>query len=216
MFLPKYSPDSTPSSRSSPVQNSAAKGRVANLPSDLRGLRRNPRPIPARRMRRIPQERRIRVDPKQDALAVSAGAPCVSVSPPLSFWASFRPSPRTVGERQNRPWLGQVGMLRRGGRASSPARSGHAKRSWRLLRPRLPRAHRSWSRCRARTATTGFSIARTWTTRGRPSSVSSSPWISKWPRPFIAGSASLTLATTTRLDQTPSCPKARYGRVYLS
>ena len=46
------------------VQNSAAKGGSAKLRGDLRRLRQNPRPVPARRMRRIPQERRIRVDPK--------------------------------------------------------------------------------------------------------------------------------------------------------
>ena len=46
------------------VQDPAPKGRGANLRSDLRRLRQNPRPVPARRMRRIPQERRIRVDPK--------------------------------------------------------------------------------------------------------------------------------------------------------
>ena len=42
----------------------APKGRGAKLRSHLPSLRRNPRPIPARRMRRIPQKRRIRVDPK--------------------------------------------------------------------------------------------------------------------------------------------------------
>jgi hypothetical protein len=52
------------------------------------------------------------------------------------------PRPRPMGEWQSHPRMGQVDV-RTGGRASSPARSGHAKRSWRLLRPRLPRAHRS-------------------------------------------------------------------------
>src|SRR6202044_3640362 len=46
------------------VQNSAAKGGSAKLRGDLRRLRQNPCPVPARRMRRIHQERRIRVDPK--------------------------------------------------------------------------------------------------------------------------------------------------------
>ena len=46
------------------AQDLAPKGRGAKLRSHLRRLRRNPRPIPARRMRRILQERRIRVDPK--------------------------------------------------------------------------------------------------------------------------------------------------------
>ena len=64
-ILPPTPP--TPSSRSSPSSKRPLlrKAGGANLPSDpSRGLRRNPRPIPARRMRRIPQERRIRVDPK--------------------------------------------------------------------------------------------------------------------------------------------------------
>ena len=66
VFLPKYSPTSTPSSRSSPSSNSAAKGGSAKLRGNLRGLRQNPRPLPARRMRCIPQERRICVDPKAE------------------------------------------------------------------------------------------------------------------------------------------------------
>ena len=66
VFLPKYSPDLNPDQRAGlrQVQNSAAKGGSPKLRGDLRRLRQNPRPIPARRMRRIPQERRIRVDPK--------------------------------------------------------------------------------------------------------------------------------------------------------
>jgi len=34
-----------------------------------------------------------------------------------------------MGERQSRAGLDQVGVLRSGGRASSPARSGHAQRA---------------------------------------------------------------------------------------
>jgi DDE superfamily endonuclease len=57
-------PTSIPSSRSSPSSKPSAKGGSAKLRGDLGRLRQNPRPLPARRMRRIPQERRIRVDPK--------------------------------------------------------------------------------------------------------------------------------------------------------
>src|SRR5271156_1640482 len=65
VFLPKYSPDLNPIEQVfAKFENLAAKGRGAKLRSHLRRLRRNPRPIPARRMRRIPQERRIRVDLK--------------------------------------------------------------------------------------------------------------------------------------------------------
>ena len=64
VFLPKYSPDLNPIEQVfAKFKTLLAKGRGAKLQSHLR-LRRNPRPIPARRMRRIPQERRIRVDPK--------------------------------------------------------------------------------------------------------------------------------------------------------
>ena len=51
------------------VQDPAAKGRGAKLRSHLRRLRRNPRSIPARRMRRIHQERRIRVKPNAGRLS---------------------------------------------------------------------------------------------------------------------------------------------------
>ena len=65
VFLPKYSPDLNPIEQGlRQVQNSAAKGGSAKLRGDLRRLRQNPCPVPARRMRRIPQQRRIRVDPK--------------------------------------------------------------------------------------------------------------------------------------------------------
>jgi putative transposase len=63
VFLPKYSPDLNP------IEQVFAKfktllRKAAKLRVDLQRLRQNPRPVPARRMRRIPQERRIRVDPK--------------------------------------------------------------------------------------------------------------------------------------------------------
>jgi hypothetical protein len=61
VFLPKYFPDLNPIEQ---VQDPASKGRGAKLRSHLRRLRRNHRPIPAHRTRRIPQKRRIRVDPK--------------------------------------------------------------------------------------------------------------------------------------------------------
>ena len=65
VFLPKYSPDLQPHRAGlRKVQDRAPKGRGAKLRSHLPSLRRNPRPISARRMRRIPQKRRIRVDPK--------------------------------------------------------------------------------------------------------------------------------------------------------
>ena len=67
VFLPKYSPDLNPIEQvCAKFKNSAAKGRSAKLPGDLRRKRRNPRPVPARRMRRIPQERRIRVKPNAE------------------------------------------------------------------------------------------------------------------------------------------------------
>src|ERR1700747_413656 len=69
VFLPKYSPDLNPiepvfAHRASlrQVQDPAAKGRGAKLRSHPRRLRRNPRPIPARRMRRIPQKSKRRVN----------------------------------------------------------------------------------------------------------------------------------------------------------
>jgi len=70
VFLPKYSPDLNP------IEQVFAKFKTllrkvggAKLRSHLPSLRRNPRPIPARRMRRIPQKRRIRVDPKAGRLS---------------------------------------------------------------------------------------------------------------------------------------------------
>ena len=67
VFLPKYSPDLNPIEQVfRQVQNPAAKSRSANLRSHLRRHRRNPRPIPTRRMRRISQERRLCVDPKAE------------------------------------------------------------------------------------------------------------------------------------------------------
>ena len=75
VFLPKYSPTSTPSSRSSPSSNSAAKSRSAKLRGDLRRRRQNSCPVPARRMRRIHQERRIRVDPKAGRSSAARPSP---------------------------------------------------------------------------------------------------------------------------------------------
>jgi hypothetical protein len=57
-------PTSTPLSRSSPSSKLCCERPGREATGDLRRLRQNPRPVPARRMRRIPQERRIRVDPK--------------------------------------------------------------------------------------------------------------------------------------------------------
>src|SRR4029077_7133033 len=59
------------------VQNLAPKGRGANVRGDLRRLRQNPRSVPARRMRRIPQERRIRVDPKAGRSKITDTEPMV-------------------------------------------------------------------------------------------------------------------------------------------
>ena len=74
VFLPKYSPDLNP------IEQVFAKSKLCcerpgrEATGDLRRLRQNPRPVPARRMRRIPQEPTIRIDPKQDALAVDSMA----------------------------------------------------------------------------------------------------------------------------------------------
>ena len=67
VFPPKYSPD-LKSHRAGlrQVQNPAAKGGSAKLPSCLRCLPRDSHSIPAQRMRRIHQERRICVMPKAE------------------------------------------------------------------------------------------------------------------------------------------------------
>ena len=64
VFLPKYSPDLNPIEQVfAKFKTLLRKDGSAKLRGDLRRLRQNPRPLPARRMRRIPQERRIRVAP---------------------------------------------------------------------------------------------------------------------------------------------------------
>jgi hypothetical protein len=63
VFLPKYSPDLNPIEQVfAKFKNPAAKGGSAKLRGRLPSLRSNPHPIPARRMRRIHQERRICVN----------------------------------------------------------------------------------------------------------------------------------------------------------
>jgi hypothetical protein len=68
VFLPKYS-DLNPIEQVFAKLKTLLRKVGAKLPSHLRRLRRNPRSIPARRMRRIPQERRIRVNPKTEGLS---------------------------------------------------------------------------------------------------------------------------------------------------
>ena len=72
VFLPKYSPDLNPIEQvfakfSRPCCERSGAQKITKL--HLRRLRPNPRPILARRMRRIPQKRRIRVDPKAGRLS---------------------------------------------------------------------------------------------------------------------------------------------------
>ena len=69
MFLPKYSPDLNP------IEQVFAKFKTLLRKVGARSYEalpeacgENPRPIPARRIRRIPQKRRIRVDPKSRTL----------------------------------------------------------------------------------------------------------------------------------------------------
>ena len=67
-------PTSTPSSRSSQSSRPCSEKSEREPTKPSAKPRRNPCPISARRMRRIPQERRLRVDPKQDALMRGSGA----------------------------------------------------------------------------------------------------------------------------------------------
>ena len=65
VFLPKYSPDLNPIEQVfAKFKTLLRKAGARSYEAICRRLRRNPRPIPARRMRRIRQKRRIRVDPK--------------------------------------------------------------------------------------------------------------------------------------------------------
>ena len=69
-FLPKYSPDLNPIEQVfAKFKTLLRKRRSAQLRGDLRRLRQNPCPVPARRVRRIPQQCRIRVDPKAGRLS---------------------------------------------------------------------------------------------------------------------------------------------------
>ena len=73
VFLPKYSPD-LKSDRAGlrQVQDFAAKGRSPNIRRCRRRKRSHPRSIPARRMRRLCEKRRIRVKPNADRSNVAA------------------------------------------------------------------------------------------------------------------------------------------------
>jgi putative transposase len=67
VFLPKYSPDLNPIERVfAKFRTSLRKAEARTYEAVSQGLRPNPRPILASRMRPIPQERRIRVDPKTE------------------------------------------------------------------------------------------------------------------------------------------------------
>ena len=76
VFLPKYSPDLNPIEQVFAKFKTLLRKAEEKLRGDLRRLPQNPRPIPARRMRRIHQECRICVDPKAGRSSTSGAKPC--------------------------------------------------------------------------------------------------------------------------------------------